>query len=227
MENYYIKLKGGILMLKPINNLINFISKLFGKNKPTEPTIFNHLPDEELLRYKQLEMEDEEESTTCTYVPNRTESPKTLSFADLLDGIPTKSNEFDNASVVDLLNNIFSEEDKPKFILLLKILKNMSYGNLEDVIYSTYDPDEVKKYLYEEPFENFCQTLVNLADGVVINDYGYILDEFIVEEFKNLVDEIFEVVLDEKEEVDFNSLKNLSDEILVPLLTKGTFPEED
>ena len=214
-------------MLKLINNLIKFISKLFGKNKPTEPTTLNHLPDEELLRYKQLEMEDEEELTTCPYVPKQTESPKTLSLSDLLDSITTTSSAYDNASVVDLLDNIFSEEDKPKFTLLLKILKNMSYGDLEDVIYSTYDPEDVKAYLYEEPFVNFHQTLINLAGGVLMDERGYTLDEFAVEEFKNLVDEIFEVVLDEKDEVDFNSLKNLSDEVLVPVLTKGIFPEEE
>ncbi len=211
-------------MLKLINNLIKFISKLFGKNKPAEPTTLNHLPDASLLRYKQLEMEDEEESTSCTYVPNQTESPKTL--LDLLNTITPTSSAFDNASVVDLLDNIFSEKDKPKFTLLLKILKNMPYGDLEDVIYSTYDPEVVRDYLYEEPFANFRQTLVNLAGDVMV-DHGYALDNFVVEEFNNLVEEIFEVVLDEKEEVDFNSLKNLSDEVLVPLLTKGTFPEED
>lgn len=210
-------------MIKLTSYLINFISKLFGKNKP-EPKTLNHLPDEDLLRYKQLEMEDEEESTSCTYVPNQTESPKTLSY--LLDAITPTSSTYDNASVVDLLDNIFNEEDKPKFTLLLKILKNMPYGDLEDVIYSTYDPEEVKDYLYEEPFANFRQTLVNLAEDVMV-DHGYILDNFIVEEFNNLVDEIFEVVLEEKEEVDFNSIKNLSDEVLVPVLTTGTFPEED
>lgn len=210
-------------MIKLISYLINFISKLFGKNKP-KPKTLNHLPDEDLLRYKQLEMEDEEESTSCTYVPNQTESPKTLSY--LLDAITPTSSTYDNASVVDLLDNIFNEEDKPKFTLLLKILKNMPYGDLEDVIYSTYDPEEVKDYLYEEPFVNFRQTLVNLAEDVMV-DHGYILDNFIVEEFNNLVEEIFEVVLDEKEEVDFNALKNLSDAVLVPVLTTGTFPEED
>ena len=204
-------------MIKLISNLINFISKLFGKNKP-EPKTLNHLPDEDLLRYKQLEMEDEEDA------PEINNSSDDLS--SLLKRIPTKSSAFDNASVEDLLNDIFSEEDKPKFTLLLKILKNMSYGDLEDVIYSTYDPEEVKDYLYEQPLENFHQALVTLADPVMTN-YGNDLDDFVVEEFKNLVDEIFEVVFEEKEEVDFNSLKNLSDEVLVPVLTKGSFPEED
>ena len=213
-------------MLKLINNLIKFISKLFSKNKPTEPKTLNHLPDAELLRYKQLEMEDEEESTFCTYVPKQTKSPKTLSLSDLLDTITPTSSDYDNASVEDLLDNIFSDEDKPKFTLLLKILKNMSYGDLENVIYSTYDPEVVKEYLYEQPFENFQQTLVNLAGDVMI-DREHTLDNFVVEEFNKLVEEIFEVVLEEKEEVDFNSLKNLSDEVLVPVLTKGSFPEED
>ena len=213
-------------MLKLINNLIKFISKLFGKNKPTEPKTLNHLPDADLIRYKQLEMEDEEESTFCTYVPKQTKSPKTLSLSDLLNTITPTSSAYDNDSIVDLLDNIFSDEDKPKFTLLLKILKNMSYGDLEDVIYSTYDPEVVKEYLYEEPFENFQQTLVNLAGDVMI-DHEHTLDNFVVEEFNKLVEEIFEVVLEEKEEVDFNSLKNLSDEVLVPVLTKGSFPEED
>ena len=204
-------------MIKLISNLINFISKIFGKNKP-EPKTLNHLPDEDLLRYKQLEMEDEEDAPE---INNNSDD-----LSSLLQRIPTKSSAFDNASVEDLLNDIFSEEDKPKFTLLLKILKNMSYGDLEDVIYSTYDPEEVKDYLYEQPLENFHQALVTLADPVMTN-YGNDLDDFVVEEFKNLVDEIFEVVFEEKEEVDFNSLKNLSDEVLVPVLTKGSFPEED
>ena len=212
-------------MLKLINNLIKFISKLFGKNKPTEPKTLNHLPDADLIRYKQLEMEDEE-STSCTYVPKQTKSPKTLSLSDLLDTITPTSSAYDNDSIVDLLDNIFSDEDKPKFTLLLKILKNMSYGDLEDVIYSTYDPEEVKDYLYEQPFENFRQTLVNLAGDVMIN-HEHTLDNFVVEEFNNLVEEIFEVVLGGKEGVEFDSLKNLSDDILVPVLTTGTFPEED
>ena len=203
-------------MIKLISNLINFISKIFGKNKP-EPKTLNHLPDEDLLRYKQLEMEDEEDAPE---INNNSDD-----LSSLLQRIPTKSSAFDNASVEDLLNDIFSEEDKPKFTLLLKILKNMSYGDLEDVIYSTYDPEEVKDYLYEQPLENFHQALVTLADPVMTN-YGNDLDDFVVEEFKNLVDEIFEVVFEEKEEVDFNSLKNLSDEVLVPVLTKGSFPEE-
>ena len=213
-------------MLKLINNLIKFISKLFGKNKPTEPKTLNHLPDADLIRYKQLEMEDEEELTFCTYVPNKTESPKTLSLSDLLDTITPTSSDYDNDSIVDLLDNVFSDEDKPKFTLLLKILKNMSYGDLEDVIYSTYDPEEVKDYLYEQPLENFQQTLVNLAGDVMI-DHEHTLDNFIVEEFNNLVEEIFEVVLGGKEGVEFDSIKNLSDEVLVPVLTTGTFPEED
>lgn len=210
-------------MIKLISYLINFISKLFGKNKP-EPKTLNHLPDEDLLRYKQLEMEDEEDTPIFIYPPEINNSSDDLSR--LLQRIPTKSSAFDNASVEDLLNNIFSEEDKPKFTLLLKILKNMSYGDLEDVIYSTYDPEEVKDYLYEQPLENFHQALVTLADPAMTN-YGDDLDDFVVEEFKNLVDEIFEVVLEEKGEVDFNSLKNLSDEVLAPVLTKGSFPEED
>ena len=213
-------------MLKLINNLIKFISKFFSKNKPTEPKTLNHLPDADLIRYKQLEMEDEEESTSCTYVPKQTEGPKTLSLSDLLNTITPTSSAYDNDSIVDLLDNIFSDEDKPKFTLLLKILKNMSYGDLEDVIYSTYDPEVVKEYLYEEPFENFQQTLVNLAGDTMINR-EHTLENFVVEEFNNLVEEIFEVVLGGKEEVDFNSLKNLSDEVLVPVLTKGIFPEED
>ena len=210
-------------MIKLISYLINFISKIFGKNKP-EPKTLNHLPDEDLLRYKQLEMEDEEDTPIFMYPPEINNDSDNLS--SLLERIPTKSSAFDNASVEDLLNNIFSEEDKSKFTLLLKILKNMSYGDLEDVIYSTYDPEEVKDYLYEQPLENFHQALVTLADPAM-TDYGNDLDDFVVEEFKNLVDEIFEVVLEEKEEIDFNSLKNLSDEILVPVLTKGSFPEED
>ena len=111
-------------MLKLINNLIKCISKLFGKNKPTEPKTLNHLPDADMIRYKQLEMEDEEESTFCTYVPNKTESPKTLSLSDLLDTITPTSSAYDNDSIVDLLDNVFSDEDKPKFTILLKILKN-------------------------------------------------------------------------------------------------------
>lgn len=209
-------------MIKLINNLIKFISKLFGKNKPTEPKTLNHLPDSDLIRYKQLEMEDEEESTFCTYVPKQTKSPKTLS--DLLNTITPTSSTYDNDSIVDLLDNIFSDEDKPKFTLLLKILKNMSYGDLEDVIYSTYDPEEVKDYLYEQPLENFRQTLVNLAGDVMIN-HEHTLENFVVEEFNNLVEEIFEVVLGGKEGVEFDSIKNLSDDILVPVLTTGTFPE--
>ena len=102
----------------------------------------------------------------------------------------------------------------------------MSYGDLENVIYSTYDPEIVKEYLYEQPFESFQQNLVNLAGDVMI-DHEHTLKNFIVEEFNNLVEEIFEVVLGGKEGVEFDSIKNLSDDILVPVLTTGTFPEED